>query len=258
MTSPIPTRDTLSMLVHAPSKVGKSTLGSTAPLPLLVLDVEGSWRFIRRRGFNSPAALRKISWDPSTGPAPRYDGTWDACVVTVREFKTLTDVHMWLSQAPHDFKSLIFDSVSEAQRKLKNNLRGLEQMRIQDWGDLLVRMDKIIRDYRDLVLLPSGLSFVMFVAETEMKDGKWRPAMQGGIARQMPYWVDLVGYLFTTMENDENGQPTLKVKNLLIRSDDPQFESGERVQGVLGDVVRNPNISEMINLIYPSVEVTNG
>jgi hypothetical protein len=124
-------------------------------------------------------------------------------------------------------------------------------MRIQDWGDLLVQLDKWVRDMRDLVLLPnSPVQFVLFVAETEQKDGKWRPAMQGQIGRSLPYWVDLVGYLFTEMEADANGSPTIKVKKLLIMSDHPQFESGERVQGLLGDVVRDPNFTTMMNTIF--------
>ena len=43
--------NSLSVLIHAAAKVGKSTLSSTAPPPILVLDVEGSWKFIREAGF---------------------------------------------------------------------------------------------------------------------------------------------------------------------------------------------------------------
>jgi hypothetical protein len=243
-------RSTLSTLIHAPSKTGKSTLFSTAPVPILVIDVEGSWRFIRTAGFKG-APVRKVSWDPASGPPPVYDGTWDICVVNVRAWETLQQIYMWLTQAQHSFISVIVDSVTEAQRKLKASLRGMDQMRIQDWGDLLVKMDDWIRKMRDLVLIP-GLPtlFVGFVAETEMKEGKWRPAMQGGIGRALPYWVDICGYLYTDNEADANGQNTVKVKKLLIMSDHPQFESGERVQGLLGDVVRNPNITEMMQAIF--------
>lgn len=251
-------RDTLSMLVHAPSKVGKSTLMSTAPAPLLVLDVEGSWRFIHSAGFRGEPR-RKVTWNPAAGPPPRADGTWDICTVNVRDWATLTQVYMWLTQAPHDFVSCIVDSVTEAQRKLKAQLRGLEAMRIQDWGDLLTLMDKWIRDMRDLVLV-TGLptQFVGFVAETEMKDGKWRPAMQGAIGRALPYWVDVCGYLYTENEADANGANTVKVKKLLIMSDHPQFESGERVQGLLGDVVRQPNITEMLSTVFGTVGSNGG
>jgi hypothetical protein len=130
----------------------------------------------------------------------------------------------------------------------------MEQMRIQDWGDLLARMDKLIRDFRDLVLLASNpTEVVVFVAETENKDGKWRPAMQGQIGRALPYWVDVVGYLFSIKVNDANGQPTIKQLNLLVGGD-PNFECGERVQGALGDLVTGPNIQEMLVRIFGEAE----
>lgn len=251
---------TLSLLVHAPSKEGKSTLGSTLPPPICVLDVEGSWRFIRRAGFcvagvhNTDkcqcAPLRSIIWDPNVDAPPRHDGTWEICRVIVREWRTLTNAYNWLVQAPHDFVSLSFDSITEAQRRLKANLRGLEAMRMQDWGDLLVHLDKLVRDYRDLVLMPNTtLRVVMFVAETRMKDGKWRPYLQGAIGDSLPYWLDVVGYLYTDFTPDENNQNTVEVKKLWIGRH-PQFEAGERVQGLLGNVVERPNVSEMLVKVF--------
>lgn len=250
--------ETLSFLLHAPPKIGKSTLASTAPLPILVLDAEGGWKFIRGAGFQG-RPLRKIAWDPIEGPAPRrYDDdgtpTWDVCVVTVRDWNTLIKTYQWLTQAEHDFHSIILDSVTEMQRRLKANLRGLEQMRIQDWGDLLVRMDSLIRSYRDLTLV-GGIKCAIFVAETKQdNNGKWGPSMQGAIATSLPYWVDLVGYLYVQQETDDNGQPTVKVRKLLVAPHE-KFVTGERVQGVLGDVVTEPDITEMYNRIFTTKEI---
>lgn len=259
---------TLSLLVHAPSKEGKSTLGSTMPPPICVLDVEGSWRFIRRSGFcvqgvhNTAACTcevrRSIEWDPNTEAPPRWDGTWEICHVTVREWRTLTNAYMHLAQGQHDFVSLCFDSITEAQRRLKANLRGLEQMRMQDWGDLLVQMDKLVRDMRDLVLLPnSPMRVVMFVAETRNFNGKWRPYMQGAIGDSLPYWLDIVGYLYTEHVPDENNQSTVQVKKLWVGRH-PQFEAGERVQGMLGDVIEKPSITQMLHTIFGEPASPNG
>lgn len=246
---------TMSALIHAPSKVGKSSLASTAPPPICVFDVEGSWKFIRTAGFRGKPLRRwggsEGFWDPLRTAPPRHDGTWDFAVVNVRDWQTLEMGYAHLLQSAHDFTSVVTDSVTEAQRKLKTNLRGMEQMRIQDWGDLLVRMDKWIRDVRDLTLIPTNpVRCAVFIAETEMKDGKWRPAMQGQIGRALPYWVDVCGYLYTRLEADANGQATVKVKELLIMSDHPQFEAGERVQGLLGDVVTSPNLSDMMITVF--------
>lgn len=245
---------TLSALVHAPSKVGKTTLLSTAPPPLCVLDAEGGWRFIRESGYRTGMKLRRKEWDPMVEPPPRWDDTWDFCHVVVRQWATLTQAYSFLERTDlHDFQSLVLDSVTEAQRKLKSNLRGTEQMRIQDWGDLLTLMDKLVRDMRDLVLLPqpNPLRFVGFIAETEMKDGSWRPAMQGQIGRSLPYWVDICGYLYTDMLTDTDGQSTQKIKRMLIgQGVMPTIIAGERVQGALPDIIDNPNITTMMNQIF--------
>jgi hypothetical protein len=208
-----------------------------------VLDAEGSWRFIK---------VRKIHWDPMKEPIPRWDGSWDACIVTVTQWAQVLQVYAHLTQVQHDFVSVVVDSITEIQRRLKANLKGTEAMQIQDWGQLLTQMDSVIRSYRDLTLLPGTVRCVVMIAETREDKGKWKPYMQGQIGISLPYLVDICGYLFTDFTADENGQPTKKVRKLFIGSH-PQFESGERVQGTLGDVVEQPNISEMINTIFANV-----
>lgn len=249
--------DSLSFLVHANAKVGKTTLSTTAPPPLCVLDAEGGWKYVRRAGYKSDVPLRRREWDPTREAPPRYDGTWDYCHVMVRQWTTLTTAYNWLQHTDkHDFKSLVLDSVTESQRKLKTNLRGMDQMRIQDWGDLLMQMDKLIRDMRDLVLLPqpNPLQCVVFIAETELKDGMWRPAMQGQIGRAMPYWVDVCGYLYTERITDGNGQPGPKIKKLLIGEGIvPTIVAGERVQGALDDIIENPHITQMMAQMFGEI-----
>lgn len=217
----------LSLLVHAGSKVGKSTLSATAPKPILVLDAEGSWRFI---------PVRKVYWDPLTQSPPVVDDTWDACVVTIREWQTVELVYRWLIQGETHFASVVVDSITEIQRRCKSNLIGTEAAKIQDWGVLLAVMDATIRGFRDLTLLPhSSVRCVVFVAETRQSggSGKWVPYMQGQISVALPYWLDVVGYLYPDYEVDANGQATAEVRRLWI-TPHPQYEAGERVQGRLG------------------------
>lgn len=245
----------LSMLVHAPAKVGKTTLTSTAPLPMCVLDAEGGWGFLNTRGFKGQR-LRKREWNPLTESPPRHDDTWDVCIVTVDSWKTLQMAYQHLTQSPHDFATIVLDSITEVQRRCKANLVGTEQMKIQDWGTLLTQMDAVIRGFRDLKMLPNAIVCVIFVAETRQDNGKWRPYMQGQISVSLPYWVDICGYLFVEDvpdPTDANGQAMIKARRLLIGSH-PQFESGERVQGALPDIITNPNITHMMTAIFNTTE----
>jgi hypothetical protein len=220
----------LTVLIHARSKRGKSTLSATVPWPALVIDAEGSWRFI---------PVRKIYWNPMTQPVPVYDGTWDACIVHVQDWQTFEMAfnYLWMFLTP--FVSVVVDSITEMQRRCKANLKGTEAMKIQDWGVLLSRMDAKIRGLRDLCLIESvPMRCVVFIAESRFNNqiGKWVPSMQGQIENALPYWVDICGYMYEDWMPDANNQATQEVRRIWI-GPHPQYESGERVQGRLGYVL---------------------
>ena len=238
------TDEVLSLLVHGPSKAGKSTLTFTGPYPLLVLDAEGSTKFITTKGFGSLEKVRKIKWNPLHEAAPRADGTWDVCVVNVPDWQTMKMTKERLAVEAHDFASLSVDSVTEIQRKCKQNLGRAAAMQQQDWGTLLYEMDILIRGFRDLLLLDNPLRVVTFVAETVNKDHKWIPNMQGGVRDSMPYWVDICGHFF--QEKDEGG---VTHTNMLIENH-PQYEAGNRLQGKLPGLILDPNITSILAASY--------
>lgn len=238
------THEVLSQLVHGPSKAGKSTYSFTGPFPLCALDAEGSTKFIKTAGFNSTTKIRKIGWNPLAEAPPRHDGSWDVCVVNVPDWATMKNAYDHLRISPHDFRSLSLDSITEVQRKCKRNIKSGGQLMQQDWGALLFEMDNLIRGYRDLLLLPNTLEVVTFIAETRMKDGKWCPTMEGAIAANLPYWVDICGYFY--QEKDASG---VKRTNMLV-TNHPQYEAGERVQGRLPDIVAEPNITQILQTVY--------
>lgn len=245
---------TLAMLIHGNSKVGKTTLAATAPGPMLALDAEGGWKWIA--GTKNPATgepYRRVDWDPS-GPPPEYDGTWDFCVVNVQRWKDVLDVYRWLTQAKHPFKSLTIDSITEVQRRCRQNIVGTEAMQMQQWGELLAQMEGVIRDYRDLANdINNNITVVTFIAESKEKGRfqKVSPSMQGQIITSLPYWMDVVGYLYPERTADENGQPNGPVVRRLIVDQNDEYEAGNRVQGRLGMVVDRPNIVKILKRIYP-------
>lgn len=227
--TPFSTHQRMSWLIHGMSKRGKSTLSATAPKPVLVLDAEGSWRFI-------PGRVKY--WDPLTETPPEWHGQYDICVVHVRQWETVAQVYAYLTQTKLPFVSVVIDSITEIQRRCKANLKGTEAMKIQDWGVLLAWMDTTIRGFRDLCLMPQlAVRCVVFVSESrETNVGRLVPYMQGQIATSLPYWVDVCGYLYVDYEQDANGQATREIRRLYIGPHD-KFESGERVQGKLGNVL---------------------
>lgn len=233
----------LSVLVHADTKVGKSTFGNSTPPPRLIFDAEAAYRFL-------PGT--KTFWDPTTQAPPRYDGTWETCVVIVRTYQHLVRGLEWLNSGQHDFVSVTIDSISEVQTKCKDDLTSDGRMTIQLWGDLLTHMERTIRQFRDLTEHPTRpLQAVVITSMTQMRDGKWRPFVQGQLAVKMPYFLDVIGYMFiaeVVNEQDPTQAPT-KVRRMLVAKH-AQFEAGERVGGRLGEIIDNPVVTNMLDMVF--------
>ena len=168
----------LSIIVHGPSKAGKSRFAATAPSPRLILDAESGSRFVPGR---------KVGWDPRTQAPPTSDGTWDTCLVPVHDYDTITAALHWLQSGQHPFNSVVIDSVSEVQQRAMDSIVGIDPMKIQDWGTLLRMVSDTVRKFRDLVSHPTHpLYAVVYIAMTTQRDGKWRPLVQGQLRDFLP------------------------------------------------------------------------
>lgn len=235
----------LTMMIYGESKVGKSTLAATAPYPRLMLDVEGGHRFLR---------LNVRYWNPMTETPPVADGSWDTCVVTVNDYDTVLKAYEWLRSGQHHFKSLIIDSISELQVKLFDKLVGNEQVKQQQWGEVLRHLGNFMRNVRDLTNHPTAPLEAIVLTAMARKDlqGVYRPYLQGQIASQAPYFYDILGAVAVeTFQNPDPTQPPYKLRRMYIERTD-QYEAGERVQGLLGSVVeqQNLNIETMLDMVF--------
>lgn len=235
----------LTAMVYGESKVGKSTFAVTAPYPRLMLDVEGGHRFL-------PINIKY--WDPLREEPPLADGTWDTCVVIVQTYDVVLKTYQWLQSGKHQFKSLIIDSISELQVKCIDNIAGNEQMKMQQWGELLRHMGGLLRDLRDLTMHPTTpLEAVVLTAMARQdQSSKYRPYLQGQLAIQAPYFYDILGAL--TVEDVNSNDPTkpwVKARRMYVERTN-LYEAGERVQGRLGSIVEQENLSveRMLDIIF--------
>ena len=235
----------LTVMVYGESKVGKSTFAVTAPYPRLMLDVEGGHRFL-------PIVVKY--WDPLREEPPVADGTWDTCVVQVRNYDDVIKAYQWLQSGKHQFKSLIIDSISELQVKCMDSIAGSEQMKMQQWGELLRHMGGLLRDLRDLTMHATNpLEAVVLTAMARTgQDGRYRPYLQGQLAIQAPYFYDILGGItIEEVPNPDPMQSPYKVRKMYVERT-AQYEAGERGQGRLGAIVQQENLSieRMLDIIF--------
>lgn len=223
----------LSFLLHGPSKAGKSFLANTAPGPRLILDAEGNTRFLKGK---------KTYWNNTYEAPPVHDGSWDTCIVYIRDYTALSHVYQWLAAGKHPFRSIVIDSLSEVQQRCIDMLAGSEQMKLQQWGELSRKVSELVRQYRDLLVHPSNpLDAIVYTAMTKQnQDGKWFPYVQGQLATSLPYYVDVIGYL--KAEIKEDGEFT----NFLLTKPHIAYEAGDRT-GTFLPVVTNPNIADLLD-----------
>lgn len=235
----------LTMLIYGGSKVGKSTLAATTPAPRLILDIEGGHRFL-------PIVARY--WNPLLEAPPVADGTWDTCIVRVIDYDTVLKAYQWLRVGQHPFRSLIIDSISELQVKLLDKLVGTEQVKMQQWGDVLRQLGALLRDLRDLTMHPTNpLEAVVLTAMAKAdQQGKFHPYLQGQLAIMAPYFYDILGAIvIETYPNPDPTQPPMAFRRMYVQSTD-KYEAGERVQGRLGTVVEQDdlNVERMLDMVF--------
>ncbi|HEX8321694.1 AAA family ATPase [Longimicrobium sp.] len=229
------TVNALSMLVHGPSKAGKSLLGASTPWPRVMLDVESAARFL---------PIKSIIWDPIVGPPPapkivKGEPEWDTAVVPTRNWSTALQVLDWLKQGEHPFRSATVDSISELQYRYVEHASGREQMKIQDWGAALREVGGFVRDLRDLTMHPTKpLEAVVLTSMTkEDQQGTMRPYLQGQLATQIPYLMDVTAWIY--VEPDVNGVETRFLQTRRMNNK----EAGERVGGRIPPIIQLPQVT---------------
>lgn len=202
------TRITMTSVIHGESGTGKSWLADTSPPPRLTLDIEG-------RAKHTPSQP-KVWWDPITQSppaAPTAEAFWETCVVKVNNFSILGTVYQWLRSGQHPFKSVNVDSLMEAQKRFIDQFKGTAALRTQDWGVVLRELETFVRNMRDIVEIDEAHVDVVTIVTGSMPDdrGIQRPLLQGQLKNTLPYFVDLVGYLFVAPIEGGGMQRTLQI-----------------------------------------------
>lgn len=226
----------INMIVHGPSKHGKSTLGDTTPGPRVVIDAEAGSRF-------TPSA--KVIWDPVTQAPPALTQDNETALVLARSYRDVLKTYEWLNSGQHPFKSAIVDSISEVQQRAVDEIAGTNQMQTQDWGNLLRMVSDLVRKIRDLTVHPTNpLEAVVVIAMTTQGAGDiWRPLVQGQLNQRLPYYFDICAY-YAVVPLPEGG-----TTHRLFVGPTPGFEVGERVGGRLGPYLDNPTVSQMLRIV---------
>lgn len=231
----------LLLSVHGDAKVGKSWLADSAPGPRLVLDIEGGVDFTKSK---------KILWDPRQSPPKDLD---ESCSVIARitHFDQIGLIYQWLQTGDHPFRSVIFDSLSELQKRCRDSVAGVNAPDQQEWGVILGKMEGLVRGFRDMMMeVAQPMEIIVFVSGSHDHGGKRRPMLQGQFGDTFPYYMTVVGYLYLDHQPDGS-----LCRRLLINPIGP-YEAGDRTHLLTqhyGKNIDEPNITEMMEVVNGNV-----
>lgn len=187
---------TASYAFYGRAGSGKTTLASTFPKPLLLLD-------IRDKGTDSIADVKGC------------DG------IEIESLEDIEDIYYYLKENPKKYKTVVFDTVTEMQKlvmksvtenkrgsknKVDQDIGGWGTVTRQDWGKIAGVMNKWIADFRDLPLE------VVFLAQEKVRgqddseddDNQITPevgaAVMPSIATTLNAAVNVIGNTFIRMK----------------------------------------------------------
>ena len=113
-----------------------------------------------------------------------------------------------------------------------------------------MRLEALIRTYRDLTLLEQNpVEVVVFLTGSIQVEttGLWRPYLQGALKDSIPYYIDVVGYMFK--QRDAEGGLT---RSLLV-DEQPGYVAKDGtdrlVRAYPGGIIPNPDLSTMHDLL---------
>lgn len=219
-------------LIYGGSGAGKTALAATAPAPL-ILSAESGLLSLRKENIER---LHGVGT-----PGINYD----IPVIQIATVDDLSEAYQWLAYdaQSHSFQTIYLDSLSEIGEVVLNNAKAQVKDPRQAYGELIEKMENLIRLYRDL----PGRNVVMTAKQEPFKDElsgvvKYGPSMPGSkLGNKLPYFFDEV------FRMGVNKTPQGETYRFLQTDKDLQYEAKDR-SGAL-DFQEYPSLANVFNKI---------
>lgn len=170
----------LSALLYGRSGTGKTTLSSTFPKPMLLLDVN-------EKGTDSISDIEGID------------------VLTVEAWSDFEDVYWWIKD--QKYKTVVVDAISSLQDFALKKVGGEGPISKRTWGEASSLMKTWIVNYRDLIDHNINVVFLAHDRTTEAQeteDGEMLPSVgprvMPSVASVLTASVQLIGNTFIKEE----------------------------------------------------------
>ena len=157
--------------------------------------------------------------------------------------------YRWLASGRHPFRSVVLDSLTEIQKRCKDAISGTDTPTERDWGLLLIKMEHLVRSFRDLAFNPvKPIEAVVILALTMLdKRNRRSPAVQGALGTSLPGYVDVEGFLFVAPATED----APSCRKLLINPTEG-YAAKDRTHVLTetyGAAVPNPDVEQLLHVL---------
>lgn len=216
----------VKVLIYGDSGMGKTMIAATAPSPVLISAESGLL------SLKSANVARVFG-------ANQTEITYNMPVILVRNVDDLVEAHRWCatSAEARSFQTVGLDSISEIAEVVLNNAKRQVKDPRQAYGELIEKMESLVRSFRDL----PGKHVYMAAKMEPMKDEltgvvRFGPSMPGAkLGPKFPYFFDEVFRLAVNKDPQGNSYRYLQTQP------DLQFVAKDR-SGALASIER-PHLS---------------
>lgn len=219
-------------LVYGPAGMGKTVLTATLPTPVLLSAESGA------------LSLRQANLERLFGVG-NPSITYNMPIILISNIQDLIDAFNWCANSAEAraFQSIGIDSLSEIAEVVLNNARKQVKDPRQAYGELIEKMEDVVRKFRDI----PGKNVCMVAKMESSKDEmtgivKYGPSMPGSkLGSKLPYFFDEVFRLGV------NKTPQGESYRFLQTQPDMQYEAKDRSGALLPAEV--PHLGQLFSKI---------
>jgi phage nucleotide-binding protein len=220
-----------NLLIYGDPGVGKTVLAGSAHIvaemtPVLFLDIEGGTMSLRKK----------------------YPGVK---VIRIEKFADLIRVWQALKDGKHNFKTVVVDSLTEAQKlgmyqimaaaKLKDPERDPDLAGIGEWGKNTEQIRKLVRAFRDL---PMNTIFTALAMQEQLRSGgrRVKPSLSAKLSNEVAGFLDVVVYMYNKTNDG-------KTERKLLTLATEEFVAKDRSDN-LPPVVPDPDMKKLYAVMF--------